>query len=361
MKKQYTISGADFQITLPHICQDVMTFAFDNGSQCRVEPCACGVFSEKSALTRKLRIHRSADLLESSAESLRIIPFGCEFEIRRNAVFFDGFALVTVDCAAVSGGGVDEFTLDPVVFSGRWRRLGIDGGGGIRWQDAVDEPAVLWNDGRPPLRMLAEGDDGSIFECGCGEDLWRHHAGADMPGCSAAFTVTGDSKSLRIDRRMFSFDKSEDVEIPRRSWRFSYYIAWHTGAGGKAVSGQEAALDQLDLPESAGRTGAGGVRLQSCCMAAPALRRRLRDAVRSAGGSLTLTGYVPGICFDPSHPERPSKGSLMHWDLPEAAALYIWGNRQLAAKGGVLTIKPGENSAAASVLGRRPSRFKEEL
>ncbi len=356
MTKNYTFENSTVQAELSGGAESVLKLAFANGCKCTVGTSACGAFGEKSGLVRKTRLHRSIDLLEITAETQRVIPFGSEFEIRRAFSFGDGFARITVDAAAGNGGRVESFTLDPVTFEGDWKKVAVDDGDGIRWQEAPAENTVLWESGRTPLRILAESADGALFECGCGEDLWRHNAASAMENCTAKFVVTADSKTLKFERTMFSFAKGDDVEIPKRPWRFSYCLAWSLAPETALSGGKELKLAALDIPESGLRAGGEG----KPCFAAPAVRRRLRDAVRSAGESVVVPDVDFGCCTDPSHLERPGKGELLHWDLPELFALYLWGNRQLAKKDLSLRFISAEKSAAAAVLKHVPETFKEE-
>lgn len=362
MKKLYRIEGADFKAELPHDCGNVLTLQFDNGFKCEVAPAACGAFSEGTALTRKVRVHRTNDLLEASANSLRVIPFGCEFEIKRKLDFADGFVQIIVDAAAGNGGRIDEFTLDPLVFRGSWKRFGLDDGREVRWIDAVDEEAELWSSDRPLLRILAESTGGALFECGCGEDIWRHNVAQTLTDCTAQFTVKGSRTTLCVERKMFQFAKEPEVVIPRRPWRFSYYIAWSLTApkADELESAELLPLDALDIPSSGMCTAENGEESADVCFAAPAVRRRLRDAVRTATGSLVIPDVKLALCYAPSHLERPGKGALEHWGLAELFTFYVWANRQLVKKEAALTLRSAEYSAAAAILCRKPRTFKPE-
>jgi hypothetical protein len=67
--------------------------------------------------------------------------------------------------------------------------------------------------------------------------------------------------------------------------------------------------------------------------------------------TLCLTGITPDICSAAAHLERPQRGVLHHWDLPDLFDFHAWANRQLFPRGRRLLIFP----APGEIFSRLPA------
>lgn len=327
-------------------------FELDAGSvRAAVGGALCDGFGEARVEAKKLKVHRTLDGLLTSAESEKVIPFGCEYDVRRSFSLLDGLLRVTADFRTVGRQVLRELRLDPVTLTGDWRRLGISRDGvTVEWHDlpyAEEAPQM-------PVFYLAEAADGTLWEFGCGEDLWRCRAGRELGG-EARFGVEASAQTVRFERLMFRF--APDLVLQRRPWRFGYYLAWSKVPDAPAA-GEVLDLAQLAIPPGGRRTGADGKVAPGFCLAAPAVQRALRDAVRRAAGSLVIRGAGADCCCAAGHLDRANKGTLLHRDLEAAMAFYEWANRQLDKIGAGLVFEGNYHTASARVLARVPRKFE---
>ncbi|MBO5763331.1 MAG: hypothetical protein J6R85_05615, partial [Lentisphaeria bacterium] len=257
------------------------------GMTLRLGGTVCDHFPEEMALTTKARSHISADCLEGSAELRRQIPFGCEYTVSRRMEFFDGAARFSVDVRAGNGGRLRNLELDPVEFRGAIRRIGIAGADGtLQWQDAPQAETAVYDDAFAPLWIAVECADGSFWETGCGDDLWRHRP--QMEGNAPRVKITASAEKITLQRTLLALP--EEMELERRPWRWEYWIAWSR----PAASLPEKTADAAALPETAYRMDASGARQEALCLLASPVRSRLRDLVRKASDDVVLTDLNPG-------------------------------------------------------------------
>lgn len=307
----------------------------------------CDSFSETAALVRKFRRHATEDGLSLSFDQEKTLPFGCEYQLRRQIELSNASARFLVDVRAEAPGRLRSFELDRTVMTGRFRRFGIltAEADSFDWRTPAEEETVLYDADRPFLALSVEDEAGNRIDFGCGADLWRHAGG----GSERSFRIAGSRSALVIERRPLGYPAEE--EAPKRPWRFEYFLAWQPGGAPTPPTPERAvALDELDIP-AAGRREDG----QGFCLAAPAVRRRLRELVRGSADSFLLRGVAPGVCGDPAHVERPGGTARPHWDLPELFAFRLWAGRQLAARRNfaVFELAPPEkwrDTAAAGAL-----------
>ncbi len=332
-------------------------FTLELAGKVRLElGCAvCGKFSENTALPKKLRKHNSHDGLLASFESASTIPFGCEYNVEREIELFDGIGLLTTDLAAVNRGLVGDINLGDVRFPGPWRKIAFLLPGEVAFTErALDgDETELYRGSEPPVMVRLDDGAGTRIEFATGSDLWRHRSGSAITGCSAEFALTGNTAGVTLTRQVLRF--AEDAVIEKRPWRFKNLIAWETpGRASAETPARTVDFAAAQLPPAAGKDGGA-----TPCMSSSGARKFLRDAVRRGGESLLLTNIAPGFCRDAAHLERAGKSELLHLDLEDFAAFYLWGNRQLARSGATLrmTPQPGTlfaDSVAAVNLGRAP-------
>ncbi len=327
-------------------------FELDAGSaRAVIGGACCDGFGEARVEAKKLKIHRTLDQLVCSAESEKIIPFGCEYDVRRSFSLMDGLLRVTADFRAGGRQVLRELRLDPVTLTGDWRRIGISrDGDAVEWYDLpyIEETPEM------PVFYLVEAADGTFWEFGCGEDLWRCRAGRKLGG-EALFAVDASAREVRFERLMFRF--APELVLQRRPWRFGYYLAW-SEVPDAPVAGGVLDLHQLAIPDGGRRTGVDGAPGSGFCLAAPAVQRVLRDAVRRSAGPLVIRGGAAGCCYAAGHLDRANKGLLLHRDLESGMAFYEWANRQLDKSGAGLVFEGKNDTASARVLARQPRKFE---
>ncbi len=342
-----TIKGADFAAAFHGFGEAV--FELETGSaRLTAGGVRCDGFGEERVAADKLKIHRTLDGIAVSAESQKVIPFGCEYDVRRSFALFDGVLRVTADFRPVGPQPIRELALDPVSFEGDFVKLGISRDGGeVEWHE------LPYKEETPdmPAFYLLEGRDGTLYEFGCGEDLWRCRAGRKLGG-EAVFSVDASQRSANFGRLMFRF--AREVELQRRPWRFSYYFAWSGPEEAVKMDGAEVLdLTSLGVPASGCRSGEEA----ALCFAAPVTQRMLRDAVRRSTGSLVIRNAASGICCDAGHLDRAGKGTLLHRDLDAKLAFYEWANRQLDKIGAGLVFEGGDDTASTRVTKRVPRKL----
>lgn len=354
-KKLIQISGSDFAVKLPVAGNMIFELNF-GGARLEIAGAVCGGFGEQTAMTEKFRSHRTDDGLTAVVDSVRVVPFGCEYLIQRKIELTSGHAAFTVDVRAGAGGALRQLELDPVVLRGDWVSIGVraaDGAAAV-WTELGETPCTVYDSGEPFLSLTAQDRDGRLIDLGCGFDLWRHRSGGAAAGGNARFTIRYEAGQLRVERRILGF--SAEAEVSGRLLRLEYFVAW-SAAPGPAVDVPAAVVElaSLELPSSGRRTAADGSAAAGCCMMAAAIRRRLLLLVRSAAaGKLTLAGVEPGVCHDAGHLERANQRVLPHWDLPELFTLHCWANRQLSKReDGSFTMATAPDSRLAGTASQR--------
>ena len=91
---------------------------------------------------------------------------------------------------------------------GPWHRIAvvrIPGAGKtfptLKWVELKEGPhEVLFDESYPFLTVILETEDGKCFEIGTGDDLWRWQSAAELPACSAEFSICGNKDSVEIIR-----------------------------------------------------------------------------------------------------------------------------------------------------------------
>ncbi len=362
--QEAVIAGAGFSARVEPSGKYAFTLNLEGRPRLRTGRAGCAAFSELSALPKSFRRHASSDGLSASVESRSVIPFGCEYEVRREIELWDGCGTLTVDVAAVNHGAVGDLSLGEVSFPGPWTKLEF-----LLWGEKEFRSVELTGEERefhhspeiPVMIRLADGA-GCVVEFAAGSDLWRHRAGFRTPGAAGEFTLAGNAEEVRFTRQILRYEP--EAELKKRPWRFSSLIAWRTGSDPEPEPvGERFDLASATLPESGRRVPtADGGSAALPCLASPAGRKFIRNLVRRAPGSLVLTGAAPELCLDAAHLGRVGKGELEHFDLEDYFAFHLWGNHQLAGRGDSFPMLPAPEcrfagSAAVGNLGRAPRKL----
>ena len=288
-----------------------------------------GKFSESSGLSEKLRKHFANDGLSAEAESVNVIPFGCEYHVARQWKFAGNCGELTCDIAADNGGRIHELTLEEITFTGRavaveYWLLGS--------AEVITAPAegVICEGSTLPVRVKVTFDDGIAAEFYCGDDFWRHNCAANYPGAAASHRIYAADDGIHWVRQVLSVP--EDQEVEKRPWRFKALF----GAGKADAAGVNS--------ETSARFTAEG------CFAAPVLRRNFRAFIRKQqanGVLLTVAGKA--VCDDGSHINRPGK-AVQHGMIGELFDEYLWASSAMARKGGSFAIESSLPEFSGSVI-----------
>ncbi len=319
------------------------SFTADNGSVLTVEPVSLGGFKEKEGFLKKFRRHESVEGIDSSVETLSVIPFGIEPEIGRNMEFAANHAKVITDIQLKAGMNVSNISLDNVTVTGSIMRVGI-----IPVVDNLMElPPIEWNKmsadmselycaDEPFLVCLVEMTDGQVWEIGTGDDIWRWNCGSRYHA-GAEFKITASSSSVNIQREVYI--KREESEMPQRGLRFKWYFAWSVTDNAPAMPEVDGFngfdLLKLDLPNEGKVMYAEDKLLDAPCFESNSLRKRFRTQLRSIAGDPDLPEEIaiinagPHLCLSASHLDRGKKHLLRHWDILNVMDQWLWANRQL--------------------------------
>ena len=297
-----------------------------------------GKFDESLGLAEKLRRHMANDGLSATAESVNVIPFGCEYHVKRQWKFSGDIAELTDDISADNGGSINDLFLENVEFCGKAVKAAILFAGETQMQEFV--PAgVIYDGEKLPVLLKVTFDDGSAAEVYSGDDFWRHQCASAVAGASARHIISCDDEGVRWERHVLIVP--EDVVVEKRPWRFKTMFA---------VSGRN---EQMICGAAIDFAG---------CFAAPAKHREFRNFIRQqqpeSCAALNASGTF--FCTDGSHVARPGK-EVLHGMFGELFDEYIWANSAMARKGGCCVVKAGITGADDSVILKAMSQVPGEL
>ena len=304
-----------------------------------------GGFSESNALPSKMRLHESLDGLSCSFEAENVIPFGCEYQVKRQMdILASNIGTMTDDLSAVNHGVVGNVALEDVIFPGPWAALEYlpYGETAFRTVELPVDSAEIYSGDETVVMLRLTGTDGVQVEYACGSDLWRHRAGKRTAGASGHFEISGSNEEIILKRAVVTF--AEDAVIEKRPWRFKSVFSWSTSAPAEAAP----TVDIQMLPISAnGMQSPAG---DALCLCSSPARKVLKDLVRKADSDIILGNVKSAICFNPAHQDRPGKGDLEHLDIGDLVDFYLWANRQLGRQGKSFKLKSAEGSLFADAV-----------
>lgn len=287
-----------------------------------------GNFDEASGLVEKLRRHLANDSLSAEVDSENVIPFGCEYRVRRHWNFAGDIVEFTDDISADNGGRITDLFLEEIVFCGQADKVEylLDGG------EFRSVPAVgtVCETGKLPLLVRVIYADGSAAEFYSGDDFFRHNGAAAIAGASAEHRIYVDGEGVHWVRHVLI--TGEDTVVEKRPWRFKSLFA-------------------VLPPPVAGNCGENGGNIALAgCFAAPALHREFRNFVRKSTAKdlhLQLDGKF--CCTDGSHISRPGR-AVAHGMLGEVFDDYIWASGIAAKRGGSFTAQVSAPELVNSVI-----------
>lgn len=330
---------------------------FDFNGSLRLGRIRCDDFTEATALYSKFRRHDTEDGFKANFESEAVIPFGCEYTIRKQMTVCGNLAILTNDIWANGHGVVRQLELEDVTFTGPWIRLEylvVDGDRFIA-VDLTAEPFAVESAKLIVMVRLTAGD-GKQVEFACGNDLWRH-----MSGVNGKFCLSGNLQTVVFKRQIFAV--AADAAVERRPWRFKNIIAWSDGKATTVAA--EQSIDIAKWPQEAAALRELQGRVHGFCMASPVFERQFRKVIRRSEKSLIFVHGSAGFCDVSAHMERANKKELLHFDLESLVTLYIWGNRQLGKQGkfmllGDFTDTLFADSVTVKNMGKAPGKLVAE-
>lgn len=342
------IFGKDFECTLQDGMTDFLQFTHQNGTSITLKNLQCNDFNEDGALVQKLKVHSSLDNYSASAELFQTIPFGTEFEIKRNFDFADSFARVIVDINPGIG-AVEKLNLEDFEIKGDFKTLNVfllnDNKIELKSFELSEKNEIFQSGSTLILAFNVSSADGNAFECGLGNDLWRHNIAESFDNCDANFLIEGNKDKLTFKRTMFNFQFPENA--PRkRQWRFKYYFAWLNQNKTASVANYE----KINLHDLIGKefehvnSFAG-----TPCITAPLCRRVLRNTLRKTPKHIEVEAIL-ALCDDASHLERSNIDQLLHWGIDDFFELMIWATK-LLAKNNLLFKFSLQNDILSSLIG----------
>ncbi len=298
---------------------------FDFNGSLQLGRIRCDGFTEATALYSKFRRHDTEDGFKANFESEAVIPFGCEYTIRKQMTVCGNIATLTNDIWANGHGVVRTLELEDVFFAGPWSRLEyltIDGDCFVS-VDLTDETFAVESASLIVMVRLTAAD-GKQVEFACGSDLWRHQGGTN-----GKFILTGNAQTVTFKRQIFAF--AADAAVERRPWRFKNIIAWSDGKAATVAAEQK--IDIAKWPQDPAALREFHGKPHGFCAASPVFERQFRKVIRRSDKSLMFVHATSGFCDVSAHMERANKKQLPHFDLESLVTLYIWGNRQLNKQG----------------------------
>ncbi len=352
------ISGSGFRLGF-YPEGDSLVLRCGGAAEAALGRCSAGGFSESAGISSLMRRHLAQDAFSASAESVTVIPFGCEYEIRRKCELSRGMALLVCDISALSGGAVASVELEPVFFRGSPSSLEIlvYGESALR-RFSAPFPENMYAGQEPPLLVRAVYPCGQRIDFMTAGDIWRHRAGLNFGG-TGLFRLDCAGGVPVLKRRIFVSDP-EIYPAEKRPWRFENALFWSGPEEPAPVSGGYTLdFSSVPVPDSARKPDG------SPCLTAAPVRALMRDFIRRRTDvPAAAVNCAPGLCVTGSHTGRAGR-EIIHGDIGEFAAAYIWGNRQRRRYGGSLTMffssgSPFSSGAAAGALSVPPVELTVE-
>ena len=348
-KLQVSSGGMDFSVTSSgEYCAGV---SGKNGGFFQVGRISAAGFPGDLALPSKLRCHRTHDNLCAEFDSVNVIPFGCEYLVKRHWTVFSNIALLNCDIAADHGGIVRDLELEPlkIMLAPDTVEFLVAGESSVRC--LKNAGGVIYDGAATVLMLRVTDSSGAAVEYVCGDDHWRHHAAEKIAGASANYTICADENGVILRRKVLI--TPEEVVMEKRPWKFKSIFAWRNSFAERVETSESdpSTVEKFTIPG---------------CFASAFAHRELRKTVRGAasGKTLVMQGEFPVLCDDPAQLERPAKNPVAHSDLAAAAADYLWANRELAKRGNSLIMESSSELYGDSVvlqnLGSPITVFEEE-
>jgi hypothetical protein len=315
-----------------------------------------GRFNESMALPVKAVRH---DFMEEDGyrvDTRSVIPFGSEPAVLRKFEYYSNIIKITTDIRVKAPVEGNVFSIDELLLQGKWKRFAVIGASKkkqindkIKWKKASVSESPLYESKNLFGIILLESEDGVRIEIGTGFDIWRWNIAQEMEDVDGKLIIELNKEGSVIIKRHIMCAENDFV-IPKREWRFNWYMAWDTGADSVSDSAVEPTTISVNKFEwsDAGLVKEGDSILSAPCLHSKAARNRLKKWIRSQldisrGKEVRIIDVKPHICGNPAHLERPKYDELLHWDLPDIIDLWFWANRQLRKKESLFSLLPEKN------------------
>ncbi len=282
-------------------------------------------FTEAQGLPEKMRRHSANDQLSVEAESVNVIPFGCEYKVRRQWKCAGNVFELTADIAADNGGRIAALELEELVFPIANAETEYLVYGEKEFRRNAD-----YSGSEMIVMLRVSGNDGRAVEFYAGDDFWRHRAATGIAGASAQHTLTVSADAVRYTRQVLLIP--QEITPEKRPWRFKSLIALRDARTPADIASGE----KLTLPG---------------CFAASQAHRNFRNFIRRLPeNSLAVTeGDFPVFCNEGAHQSRQGR-SVAHGDLAEVFNEWVWGSGVTAKRGGACVMHSVNGKFAGSVI-----------
>ena len=321
------IFSSDFELSLRGAESGFCSMSLPGTLSMSMGGLACNSFSEDGCMTDKFKVHSQIDTFGAEAELFQTIPFGTEFKVKRRFECASSFMRMTLDIDP-GRGAVEDLQLEDIVFEGDLQKIRIFSIDGkeihLDTVELTENKTVFYDGAIPPLAVQVEDSTGAFAEFGCGNDIWRHQTVRLYSRCQAQFTVEGDKNKIIFRRHALKIAK--DFVMPKRSFRFKYYVAF--GKKNETVKNADISFSADD------------------CMSAPSVRRQIRDFLRKNSNKSIQIQAENFLCFESAHLERPSKDELIHWAVEDFFEILLWGSKLLAPENAELIFAPQKNTVS---------------
>lgn len=341
------ITGKEFLARLVTAGERAFELELDGKVRLAFGRVTLGGFSESNALPSKMRLHESLDGLSCSFEAENVIPFGCEYLVKRQMdILASGIGTLTDDLSAVNHGAVGDVALEDVIFPGPWTTLEYLPFGETEFRKAElsENSSEFYNSDEVIVMLRLTDAAGVKVEYACGSDLWRHRTAKRTAGAAGHFEISGSSAEIVLKRSIVAF--AEDAVIEKRPWRFKSLFSWSVEK--PAEVSPTVGIQSLDVAKNGLQTLPGGKTADMPCLCSSPARKVLKELIRKADSDIVLGGADLALCFNSAHQDRPGKGELEHFDLGDWVDFYLWANRQLLRQNKSFKLKAAENTLFAS-------------
>ena len=320
-------------------------------------------FYESMAMPIKAVRHDFMEEDGHKVETTSVIPFGSEPAVLRKFEYLGNIIKITTDLRLKAPVMGTLFSLDELLLKGDWERYAVLGISAvsqidkkIKWNKVPESDKVLYDSDNLFEVLLLEDKNGSRFEVGTGFDIWRWNIAQNLDGIDGQLKVELIDGDISLKRHVMTSET--EFEIPKRDWRFNWYMAWDNGSDDiseEISQGASTSVKAIECPD-AGMVKDQDVVTDMLCFHSKAARNRLKKWVRSQLATakeelIAVEDMTPHICTNQAHLERAKYDKLLHWDLADIIDFWFWSNRQLRKKESFLSIFPEKSG----IFGEFPS------
>ncbi len=344
------LEGPDCTCLFSPVEREKLRFRHGGNDLLSISGIGFGKFDESSAYCAKSKKHESIDGLNTSLETVNIMPFGSEPSITRKCEMAGNHVVITTDFDLRSRIEVGSLEIDNLIIKGTWAKIGImkisspvPGLADMQWHDVSGRENFRIELTQIPLLLVLENCDGFKIEIGSGDDLWRWTNISVFPEARQSMVLEKADDGISLIRKVACWDL--DTAIIPRKYRFSWYFAWEKPGRKylKRLQNDDAKdmeyfrFPEGDVPQQLAAFHEGR-NLGVSCYHSPSVSGIFRDLIRSfagsaKGGDIVLANLSVPLCENAAHLERPQKQQLLHWNMTRLFTHWLWANKQLKNSG----------------------------